>query len=122
MKEITILNEKNQVIFNNAYMTENFLDRLIGLMDKKELKEDEALCIKPCNSIHMFFMRFPIDVIFLDEANHVIKLIEGFKPWRTSGLVRKSRIVIEMPCCAIIKKGIKLNDKIIILTTNSFRL
>lgn len=114
MKKVAIFNEKNQVLFKNAVMTTNFFDRLIGLVGKSKIEEDQALCIKPCNSIHMLFMRFSIDVIFIDSSSKVIGLIEDFKPWRVSGLVKNSKAVIEMPCHSIKKKQIKLNDTIII--------
>ncbi len=118
MKKVVILNEKNRVLFKNAAMTTHFFDRLIGLAGKSKIEEDQALCIKPCKSIHMLFMRFSIDVVFLDASGKVIGRIENLKPWRVSGYVKNSKTVIEMPCHSIKKKNIKLNDKIIILTTH----
>lgn len=114
MKNVEVLNEKNKILFNNATITTNFFDRFIGLMGKRYIEDNEAFCIKPCNSIHMFFMRFSIDVIFLDSSNKVIEYIENLKPWQVSKIVKSSKMVIEMPCYSIKKKNIQINDTIII--------
>jgi uncharacterized protein len=60
----------------------NFLSRAKGLLGRKQMKPWDGLYIKRCNSIHTHFMRFPIDVIFLNEHNECIRLIENLKPWR----------------------------------------
>lgn len=56
----------------------------------------EGLLIRPCNSIHMFFMRFPIDAIFLDDDFRIIKLVKGLAPGRIVGTVPKANQVIEV--------------------------
>ncbi len=112
MKNVIITNQDKEPLFTKAQMTTRFFERLVGLMGKNNIEEESALCIKPCNSIHMFFMRFSIDVVFLDAEGSAIWLIEHMKPWQISKIVKKSTCVIEMPCGAIKKKKIKLYDKI----------
>lgn len=56
-----------------------------------------ALWIEPCNSIHMFFMRFPIDAVFLDRQGRVKRVLRELKPWRVSPLVFGARTVVELP-------------------------
>lgn len=53
-------------------------------MGRRELPEGSGILITPCSSIHMFFMRFPIDVIFLDRDNAVVKVVHRIKPWRVA--------------------------------------
>jgi uncharacterized protein len=60
----------------------NFLSRARGLLGRKQMKPWDGLYITRCNSIHTHFMRFPIDVIFLNERNECVRLIENLKPWR----------------------------------------
>ncbi len=67
-------------IASKAKMADSFLKRLVGLMGKNGLENDECLVITPCNSIHTFFMKFPIDVIFMDKDCKVVKLIRGVDP------------------------------------------
>lgn len=111
MKKVRIYKE-NELLFESASMTSNFLERFKGLMGKKALSIDKSLCIIPCNSIHMFFMKFPIDVVFLDETGKVIHLIANLKPWNISKIIKKSKLVIEMPVGTIEMKNIRINDKI----------
>lgn len=70
--------------------------RMKGLLGRKSLGEKEALIIKPCNSIHTFFMRFPIDVLFVDKDNKVIKAISNIKPFRISGVYFGAAFVVEL--------------------------
>ena len=71
--------------------------RIKGLLGEKEFKKGQALILKPCNSIHTFFMRFPIDVLFLDKDSRVVEAIPSFKPFRLSCIYFKANFVIELP-------------------------
>ena len=54
--------------------------RFMGLMGRRELAADAGLCLRPCSSIHMFFMRFPVDVAFIDSDGHVVRMYHGLRP------------------------------------------
>ena len=58
--------------------------RFWGLMGRRELAANSGILITPCGSIHMFFMRFAIDVVFIDRENVVVKVVHGIKPWRAA--------------------------------------
>ena len=58
--------------------------RFWGLMGRGSLPERHGLFISPCSSVHTFFMRFPIDVIFVDRAGRVVKIVPAMKPWRAA--------------------------------------
>lgn len=88
---------KNIVIAAEACVADSFYKRLKGLLGCRGLKTHSALIIKPCNSVHTFFMKFPIDVLFLDKNNKVIKLKQSLKPFRISPLYFNARVVIELP-------------------------
>lgn len=93
-----IYNVTRQTIVAQEYCTAStFFTRFMGLMGKKELPDKKALVIKPCNSIHTFFMRFPIDVLFVDRNNRITHVIESIKPWKVSKVVWNSSHVIELP-------------------------
>ncbi len=74
------------------------LKRVIGLLGHKNLLDGQALVIEPCNSIHTLFMRFSIDVLFVDKNNKVVKALEQLSPFRVSKLYCKSSMVVELPC------------------------
>ena len=93
-----ILNKTtNQVISDNAKTADTFISRLVGLLNRASLNPGEALLITHCHSIHMFFMRFPIDVIFINDENNVVGLIKGIKPFQMSPFFLKASCAIETP-------------------------
>ncbi len=65
-----------------AKIAKTFPERAKGLIGKKDLPDGEGLLILHCNAIHTFFMRFPIDAIFLDKRNNVVKRVNNIRPWR----------------------------------------
>jgi len=89
--------------------------RGVGLMGRRGLPKGGGLIIQPCNSIVCFFMRFPIDVLFIDANNHVCHLYRSMRPWRTSKIVRVSKFVIELPAGAIEDTGTGLGDEVRVL-------
>lgn len=87
-----------------------------GLIGRKTLLRGEGLIIQPCNSIVMFFMRFPLDVVFVDADGNVCHLLREIKPWRASSIVRQSKFVVELPAGTIKSTSTELGDKIEIET------
>ena len=91
--------------------------RFRGLMMRNEsdFQEGAALVIDPCTSIHMFFMRFPIDVLYLDRDNRVVRAQESIKPWRVGPIyTRGARFVIELPAGTIKASQTQKGDQIAI--------
>lgn len=76
------------------------------------LPEGGGLVIEPCNSIHMFFMRYPLDIVFLDKAGQVVFMYRGIKPWRMGRVVRGARLAIELPEGSIERSGTEVGDQI----------
>lgn len=60
---------------------DNFLGRLRGLMFRRQLDTGRGLLLAPCNSVHMLFMRFAIDVVYLDEQLRIKKIVPNLPPW-----------------------------------------
>jgi uncharacterized protein len=79
---------KNQatgaIVCQDAGIANSMWSRFKGLMMRKSLGEREGLLIQPCSSVHCFFMRFPIDVIFIDKESKVVRIVPSLKPWRLS--------------------------------------
>ena len=63
-------------------VADTFAARALGLMGHKGMPHGHGLLIQPCRSIHTWFMRFPLDVIFLDKNWRVVKVGPNLKPWR----------------------------------------
>ena len=106
---------KNTIIVGNLLVADCFWSRLKGLMGKRDMLENDGLLIVPCNSVHSMFMRFPIDLLFLDRDLNIIKIIESFKPWKATPIFRGCHQVIELRAGVAAKKGVSANDKLVIM-------
>ncbi len=89
---------------------DTFGKRLKGLMFRTRPLHKEGLLIKPCNAIHMCFMFFSIDVVFLSEQNEVVKVVPNLKPWRFVLPVKGADATLELPAGAIVRYEIKEGD------------
>jgi uncharacterized protein len=69
-------------------VADSFLARLGGLLARPRLREGEALVLAPCTSVHTCFMRYAIDVAFIDKHGHILKLVEHLAPWRAAACWR----------------------------------
>jgi uncharacterized membrane protein (UPF0127 family) len=75
-------------------IAETFWHRFKGFMLKKEA--NYALLFKGCKSVHTFFMRFDLDIVYLDKENRVIKIIKQLKPFRVAMYVRNAVSILEL--------------------------
>jgi uncharacterized membrane protein (UPF0127 family) len=103
---------QNTVLADRAALADTFLSRLRGLLGRTSLPDGEALIITRCNSIHMFFMHFPIDVVFIDKKDIVVGLLEKFPPNSISPLFWRSFMAIELSAGRIALTKTRINDKI----------
>ena len=85
---------KNNII--TVLIADTFLTRFAGLMFRKKLPVATALFLAPCNSVHMCFMRFAIDVVYLDKEYNIIKIVKDLKPWFGLSMCPKAWAVLEM--------------------------
>lgn len=106
---------KNNVVAENIIIADKFWARMRGLMGRSELEENEVLLLAPCNAIHMMFMRFPIDALFLDKYFVVVKIMENLRPWRISPIVRGAYQVVELNAGTAAAKEIFIGDMLSIL-------
>jgi len=87
---------RNHIVAQEVSEARSFVKRFKGLMGQSGLPVGSALHILPCSSIHSFFMRFPIDVVFLDKEGKVLHMLHAFPPWRVGPFVRGARSVLEL--------------------------
>ena len=101
---------------SDARTARGFWSRLVGLLGRSSLRAGEALVLDPCNSVHTFFMRFPIDVVYVDRSRQVVKVVPDLKPFRVSGLLRSRSSVIELPSGTIANTGTAPGDQLVFET------
>lgn len=108
-----IVNTRNTIrLAEEVKYADRIWTRMLGLMGKKKLEEQRALLIYPCQQIHTFFMRFPIDCVFIDKDYKVIHLAENVKPWHVSKKVPKAYGVIELASGVIERTDTKISDRL----------
>jgi uncharacterized membrane protein (UPF0127 family) len=92
-------------------IADRMLPRMKGLLGKKNLAHSEGILIRPAPSIHTFFMRFPIDVVFLSRQGEVLKIAEHVGPWRTRSC-RHAHAVLELAAGEAGLRGIAVGERI----------
>lgn len=98
------------VVAERCAEARGFVARGIGLMGRSELPDGEGLWIEPCGSIHMFFMRFPLDVAFVDREGRVVRVCRGIRPWRMTLPVRRARAAVELPAGTLGRHGVDVGE------------
>jgi uncharacterized membrane protein (UPF0127 family) len=93
---ITVERENGDVLCGRCLLADTPWTRLRGLLGRRGLGEDEGLLIRPAGSVHTLFMRFPIDVVFLDRDNTVVKVVPALRPWRLAA-ARRAKRTLELP-------------------------
>jgi uncharacterized membrane protein (UPF0127 family) len=108
MKILIKINDK--ILMDQILIANSFVDRLMGLMFRDSPPQNSnGLLIDPCNSIHTFFMRYSLDVVFIDSKNKVVKIIYALKPWRMTWIYFKARKTLELPAGKL-DKSLKVGD------------
>lgn len=109
--ELYLVGAPDICIAQKAKVAQSFISRLIGLLGRSSLKQEEALIIKPCADIHTIGMRFPIDVVFVDKKKRVVKIVHGLKPFRLAR-ASKAKAAIELSAGAADRQNIKVGDEL----------
>lgn len=97
------------VLAEQVIVADNFFKRLKGLMGTQELK-GKGMLLKNCQSIHTCFMKYPIDVVYLDGDDKVLKIAEAIQPYRLGPVVRGCTSVLELPAGACRATGTCIDD------------
>lgn len=87
-----------------------FLQRLKGLLFTDSLPEHTGLLLENCNSIHMFGMRYALDIVFVDQNFRICKIVKNLKPWHIAVCLR-ARHTIELPAGTIEKYQFAIEDQ-----------
>lgn len=96
----------------NLVLANTAVKRFLGLMGRKALAPNEALWLRPCSSIHTFWMRFAIDVIYLNRQLQIVRLIENVRPFRLTLPAKQTASVIEMSAHSISQHNLRVGDEL----------
>ena len=110
---VRLLNRtRGAVLALRVERAERVLDRLRGLLGRASLEEGEALAIAPCASIHTFFMKFPIDAVFLDRRGRVVRAVPDLTPWRATRFHLRADLAVELPAGTLARTGTREVDEL----------
>ncbi|MBI5200489.1 MAG: DUF192 domain-containing protein [Elusimicrobia bacterium] len=87
---------KGSTVATKVERADTLISRAVGLLGRGSMEQGAGLWLDPCVSVHMFFMRFPIDVVFLDREGKVVRVFEDLKPWRMTPYVNGARSALEL--------------------------
>ncbi len=97
---------------NRLQIAENLFARMKGLLGRSALAKGEGLLIRPCNGIHTFGMKFPIDAVFLDGNNIVIAIRKDLVSNRLTSIYPKAASVLELPAGTVDATDTRIGDEI----------
>ncbi len=103
--------EDGSVVCERCLVADSPWLRMKGLLGRRELSDGEGILLRPCASIHMFFMRFAIDAVFLDRDLQVVRVAPNLKPWHMASK-RRAKMVLELPAGACEREGIREGDRL----------
>ncbi|HEY7295592.1 MAG TPA: DUF192 domain-containing protein [Dehalococcoidia bacterium] len=93
-------------------VADNLRTRFMGLMGKSHLPEGRGLQVSRCSLVHTFFMRMPLDVVYLDAGMRVVKAVPNLKPWRISFGANGAKSVLELPAGTIQRSRTEPGDQL----------
>ena len=110
MKLVVRNHTRNTVVADSADVADTSAKRRTGLLKHERLNAGEGLWIVPCESVHTFFMKFPIDLVYLDRKHKVKKVRHAVGPWKLSACLT-AHSVLELPAGAVEKSGTLVGDE-----------
>lgn len=102
----TVTTSGGAVVCERCLIAESAWLRTKGLLGRRELPDGEGILLRPASSIHMAFMRFPIDAVFLAKDLTVLRVVRDLAPWRMAAKFR-AHSVLELPAGTCERRGVR---------------
>jgi uncharacterized protein len=112
MRQVSLKRENGESVCDDCVVADSPVTRMKGLLGRKELKPGEGILLRPASSIHTFFMRFPIDAVFLDDGLRVVGISDDVRPWRAAAK-RGAHSVLELPAGESARRGLAVGDQLV---------
>jgi uncharacterized protein len=107
----TLRRSDGTIVCEQCTIADNPLTRMKGLLGRDGLESGEGLLLRPASAVHTYFMRFPIDVVFLDDALVVVGISDSVDPWRARSR-KGAKAVLELPAGESQRCGLVVGDRL----------
>ena len=116
MKQVVLLNKTKGTNIGKIELADSFMSRFLGLMFRAQVNNGMILKLPSSRSrygsaIHMFFMRFPLDIVFADSEKKIVDMV-SIDPWKTYTPNAPSKYVIELKKGSIEKFNLEIDDEL----------
>jgi uncharacterized membrane protein (UPF0127 family) len=111
LQTVALRRENGTIVCERCLLAETALTRMRGLLGRRDLPSGEGILLKPAPSVHMAFMRFAIDAVFLDRDMRVVKIAADLKPWRAAG-ARGAKSCLEIAAGEAARLGLTVGDRL----------
>jgi hypothetical protein len=112
LRRARILREPTGAQIAVAEVADTSISRMIGLLGRAGLEAGTGMVLKPCNMIHTWFMRFPIDVLFVSDDGMIVRAIEALRPFRMAWGGRRASQTIELPVGTLARAGVRSGERV----------
>ena len=111
MSTVTLHASNGRIVCESCLVADRPFGRMKGLLGRRSLQSGEGLLLRPASSVHTFFMRFTIDVVFLDRDLRVLSIARDLRPWRAAGRPG-ARAALELPAGECERRGLQPGDSV----------
>jgi uncharacterized protein len=117
MGETRILASDGRTVCRRCSVATSPVGRTRGLLGREGLAHNEGMLLRPARAVHTWFMRFPIDIVFLAKDGTVLAVREHVRPWRTAA-ARGARSVLELAAGECARRGIAAGDRLALVESS----
>ena len=111
MQTQTLRRADGTIVCERCMIADSPLRRMRGLLGRDGLESGEGLLLRPASAVHTYFMRFPIDVVFLDRALVVVGISDSVDPWKATSS-KGAKAVLELPAGESARRGLAVGDQL----------
>jgi uncharacterized protein len=101
------------LVCERCLLTETPFARMKGLLGRAGLERGEGILLRPASSIHMWFMRFPIDAVFVDAENRVLRVVSDLRPWQIAAC-KGAKAVVELAAGECERVGLQAGERLVL--------
>ena len=113
MNTVSVVNRtRRTVVGSQVRVADGFWSRTRGFLGRPHPALGEGLLLTPCDGVHMFGMRYPLDLVFLSDDATVVHVVEALLPWRRTARIPGATAVLEVPVGTVEATGTTVGDRL----------